>query len=405
MRTTANGVKLLLAMSAVTFAAWAIQAGPGQGIHYGPWMISPYVDESGTYDSNINQDSANARDDYFLNSEVGVRASYSAYMIEANALGYGGYRSYADTSDKDFGSGGEIVGVKYGLRERVLVQADESFRHVSDVDTHGSETAIGGISADSVLDAATRAKRDLSHFGASLGRDMTEKVEMDFGYRYDAARYDEAGLANLVGHNGQLEGAYQITDKSAAFATLFGGLQKNSAVDDAADYYGVRLGAKTHGTDKVSIKAGAGVEQYDRPSGTGDNVTRFNFDAQAVWVLTDKVLLRAGGRNGTLMSSILTDNASDYTVVWAGAVYRMLPTVALSLSGMYRIDDYIDPVTLPDGSSEDRQDKGKGLRARADYQTPASFMSLYAETSYEAVDSNVNNYDETRVSIGANLKY
>jgi len=369
-------------------------------------MISPYVNESATYDSNIEQASQDAESGWFMNSEAGLRAGYSAYMIDATALGYGGYRNYADETRDNFGFYGESASLKYGLRERLQVQADEYYHHVSDIDTHGSEMSIGGISPDSVMDVAARAKRNLCHVGLSAGRDMSDKVQLDAGYRYDSARYDEADLADLNGHVGQLEGAYKITEKSAAFATLFGGAQKNSVVAGAADYYGTRLGGETRGTDKISLKAGAGVEQYNRPSGSaGDNKTAFNFDVTANWVVTDKIRLHAGGLNGTSMSSVLPNNASDYTAVWAGAVYRVIPTVGLSLDGIYRIDDYLDPVTVAGGGSVDRKDKGTALSARADYQTPAAFLDLYAQASYESTDSNISDYNETRVTVGVDVKY
>ena len=404
MRMTARNVELLI-VAVLSLAALVIQAGPGQGIHSGAWMISPYVQEAGTYDSNIDQTPDNVRDDYFLTSEAGVKAGYSVFMLEGSALGFASYRNYADATDKDFGTYGESANVKYGLRERVQIQAEEAFRHVQDNDAHGSDTAIGGISADSVLDAATQSKRNISHGGVSVGRDVSDKVELDFGYRYDGVRYDEAGLANLDGHAGLIEGAYRVTDKSALFATLFGGVQENSIMDGSANYYGARLGAKTRGTELITVKAGAGVQRYDRPAGVGDDTTAFNFDAMASWVLTDKILVRAGGKNGTMMSSALALNVTDFHVAWAGGVYQVLPTTALSLNTIYRIDDYRDPVELAGGGTINRQDKGTGVSARADYQTPAAFMSVYAEASYQKTDSNVSGYDETRVSVGTNLKY
>ena len=404
MRTIVRSVRFLL-MAMLSLVAWAIQAEPGKGAHSGPWMISPYVQESGTYDSNIDQAPSNGRDDYFLTSEVGARAAYSVRMLDCTALGFGSYRNYSDATEKDFGAYGESVSAKYGLREQVEVQADEAFRHVQDNDTHGSDTAIGGISAESVLDAATQSKRNVAHGGVSVGRDVTDKVALDLGYSFDSVRYDAAGLANLDGHAGLLEGSYLVTDKSAIFAAAFGGVQENSIMAGSAKYYGSRLGAKTHGTDLVTIKAGAGLQQYDRPASLGSDSTAFNFDGEATWALTEKVSLRAGGKNGTQMSSVLASNPSQFHVAWGGAVYKVLPTTSLSLNTMYRIDEYVDPVTLADGTLGTRTDKGTGVSGRADYQTPKSFLSLYAEASYQKTDSNVSKSDDTRISVGANLKY
>jgi hypothetical protein len=43
---------------------------------------------------------------------------------------------------------------------------------------------------------------------------------------------------------------------------------------------------------------------------------------------------------------------------------------------------------------------------RATYQTPAKFLRLYSQASYETVESTaVPNYDDTRLDLGATLQY
>lgn len=382
-----------------------IMAQPGQGIRSGPWLLSPYVDLAGTYSTDVIQGQFNTEDDYFLDSEIGLRGAYSAYMIDLSALGFGAARNYADHSENDFGAGGDILNLKYGLREQIQVQLDQSYRHLEDLDKHGSEPTVAGISPDSVLDVSSRSQRDVNQAGLSAGRNLTDKIELDLGYRYDAVSYDTDSLADLSSHAGQFEAAYGITDKSAALVTLIGGLQESDVLEDSADYYRARVGVKTRGTDKVYVKVGAGVQQYNRPNDVGDDKTSLSFDGTANWLATEKIALQAGGRNGTQMSSLYVDNGTEYSVFWAGASYRMMPTVILSMNGAYRIDDYLDAIPAPNNTLIDRTDKGASVHARADYLTPASFMRLYTEASYEKVSSNVSPYDDTRVTVGLSLQY
>jgi hypothetical protein len=68
------------------------------------------------------------------------------------------------------------------------------------------------------------------------------------------------------------------------------------------------------------------------------------------------------------------------------------------------VDNYFDPV-LSNETRVDREDKGKSVRVRADYLTPAKFLRVYSEATYETVTSTLDDYDETRISLGVNLQY
>lgn len=377
-------------------------AAPGQGIHAGPWAFNPYVDVAGTYDSNIDQARTGARDDIFIDSTLGLRVGYSTYLLEFNGLGFLSQRVYSDATDKDFEAGGELLRIKYGNRDLVEVEADQTFRRVEDVDRYVNEAAVGGVSPDSVLDVTARSRRDVSQAGLSAGKNVTDKLELDVGYRVDDINYDQAGLFDLRNHVGQIETAHQLTDKSAGFVTVKGALQENLSLDDQAEYYAVRLGLKTKGTDKVTFKGGAGVQYYDQANGEGS--AGFNFDLTTSWAATEKIVLMAGGRNGSQMSSLYADNGADYQIFWLGGTYRITPAISTTLSGAYRVDDYMEPV-VDNNRTIDRQDKGAAGRLRVDYQAPAKFMKVYAEASYEDMSSNVEDYDDTRMALGVILMY
>jgi len=141
------------------------KAGPGQGIHSGPWTLNPYADVSGTYDSNVGKTSTHEKEDVFADSTVGLRAGYSSYMLEFNGLGFLSQRCYSDTTENNFGAGGDLLRAKYGNRDGVEIEVDQAFRRVEDTDRYGNEAAVGGVSPDSVLDVSSLSRRDINQAG------------------------------------------------------------------------------------------------------------------------------------------------------------------------------------------------------------------------------------------------
>lgn len=382
--------------------ACSAEAVPGQGIHYGPWTFIPYSDMYGAYDSNVARTSADQNSDEFIDATIGLRAGYSSYLLEFSGLGFLSRRTYLGDSDSDFSCGGELLRLKYGNRDQVEVEVDQTFRRVTDADRCGNEAAVGGVSPDSVLDVSSRSERDINQIGISAGRNITEKLELDAGYRFDVVHYTEASLSGLQNHIGQIEVAYKVTEKTAGLITVKGAVQQDVSLDSDAKYFVARLGLKTEGTDKVSFKGGAGAQRYTPAE--GGEATTFNFDIAASWVATERILVDAGGRNGSQMSSLYADNGTDYQVYWVAGTYRISSFLTTTLSGAYRIDDYMNPVTSG-GALIDRSDKGFAGRIRADYQAPAKFLKIYSEATFEDMSSNVSGYNDVRVAIGAVLSY
>jgi hypothetical protein len=228
-------------------------------------------------------------------------------------------------------------------------------------------------------------------------------MQLDIGYRFDDVNYSSTDLYDLQSHIGQAESAYRMTDKTDALLTFCGGIQDNGVISDPAESYTARVGMKTRGTDKLIFKGGVGVQQFNRA--VADDVTDFNYDVAASLAMTDKLVLQAGGRNGMLLSSLYAVNGSEYDSIWAGVLYTVVPTIVLSGNVAFRRDDYLDPVPTDSGTTE-RIDEGTAFRLRATYQTPAKFLRLYSQASYETVESTaVPNYDDTRLDLGATLQY
>ncbi len=368
----------------------------------GVWKISPYVDIRGVYDDNIDRLPENETDDFFADTTAGLRLGYSGSILDLFADGFVSRRSYNDTSEKDFTSAGQSLRLLYGSRDQVEVELTQAFRRIDDADRYGSDTVVGGVSPDSAIDAASRRERTILQASIRAGKNLTDKSEIDASYRFDSVDYRERGLLTLRTHTAQIEGATKVTDKTSALLILKGGLQDSESVDDDADFYSASLGVKTQGSDKLQLRASGGFQQYNRPN--GDDIDSFVYNLQALLALTEKLSLRVGARNGTQLSSLFAGNATEFDVVWAGAFLRVTDTVMLSANVAYREDEYLDPVVV--GTNlVDRKDKATALRVRGDYRTPAELLSLYAEATYETVDSNVREYDQTQVALGFNLQF
>lgn len=385
---------------------WALavsSAWPGSRAQSGQLTVSPYLDLNGVHDSNVRHTAEQAEADFYLDSTLGVRAGYTAFNLDGRALAFISARSYASATNLDYTVGGERLNLKLGDRDRLVTELSQSYRRLQDSEVDGSQQADGSIASDSVLDASARSRRDVSEVSAALGKDVTDKMEVDGWYRFTSLSYVDHWLMDITEHAVQVETAYRATDKSAMVLTMKGGQQEGDRDDVAAQAYVVRLGMKTRSTDKIGLKGGVGVQSFDR-SGRAAEAMSLSYDGTAQWAATDKIMLQTGARNGTQLSSVYVDNGTDYQTLWLGGSYRFTPAMAVVANTIYRKDDYLDPVIV-EGQEVNRHDEGVTVRLHADYLAPARFLRVYAELSYQTVDSTVQGYDETMAGLGMELRY
>ena len=378
--------------------ALATAAPATKGIRAGAFTLSPFAGLSGTYDSNVGRASSGEEDDVFFEGDLGLKLGYQAKDLAIDGIGFGQRRLYADLDDLDFGTGGEALRLRYGAPERIVVELQQSWRRVEDQDAYAAPTSIGGIAADAFLDANVRSRRDLWDVGAGVAAQLTDKTDVHAGSLFNETDYASTNLLDLTSHNAQLEALYKFRAKSAGVVTLLGGVQESDEVDDEATYVAARLGLQTRQTDRLVFKAGAGGQHYERPEGGAED--RFHFDGQTTWTATDKTQVTLEGRNGMQLSSVSRANVVDFTVVRLGIAHRVNSVLALSANGTYRLDDYQDPVPQGD-QMVDRRDNGTTVAVRADYLIPSMYLRLFAETSYETIDSTIRDYDVARATIGA----
>ncbi|MCU0856918.1 MAG: hypothetical protein MUC65_00750 [Pontiellaceae bacterium] len=210
-----------------------------------PFRVSPFVSKGVIYEKSSEEENL------FFDYAAGLRLGYTGFELDVNAMGFVSSRLYEGDKDRDFTTGGGSFRLKHGAMERLLVQGDLAFRRVEDIDVYGSEFAVGGVSPDSVLDASTRSRRDVSQAGVSVGRNLTDKMDLETGYRFDDVSYIDPGLWDIATHMVQIETSRKLTDKTDGLLTVKGGMQDHEALDDPAYYYATHLGLRIKSTEKV----------------------------------------------------------------------------------------------------------------------------------------------------------
>ena len=422
-------------------AAWA---GPGNGLTIASWVLSPYVELNYTHDSNVYKDGTNVISDTFFEPELGLRFSSSAetntFLVKGNL--FVSDRSYDTESNRDFMTYGDHLTLQLGNGRKSMFEVIQSYRFLDDNDRHASDIESSRLSGEMVEDSnALDLERELNQLGASLMRRMSDKLLLSLSYRYSGVHYPNEthdrlrrkqeeyvpeGL-DLDGHIWQLEGAWGMTDKTDVLLTLRQGLQYQEDTDEPAELTTIRLGLQTQGAQKLVYHLGAGLEYYARPYEptfdeadldetdvqidedgvhSDDDQISFSFNAAADWFITEKLTFRIGGYNGTEFSSFYEQNGMEYVSGWAGLGYRWRPSWIFSMRGIYRHDDYLDPVTH-EGVTKDRKDVRVEGHGRIDYIAPGNFLRVYFEAIYDEVDSNFDfvDYVDRRLILGAIVQY
>ena len=398
-------------------------AGPGDGISVGSWVLSPYVDLTLTDVSNVYKDRTNAVQDYFMEPEIGIRFSSSSETNRIMVLGNVFYseRMYDQETIRDFRTYGNTLTLNAGYGQRTKLELIQSHRRLDDNDRHASDFESSPMSLEMVEDSNTLdLQRKLDQLGGAISRRFTDKLELGATYRYSGVRYDNKtedrldpkdltvpyGL-DLDGHILQLDGGLGLTDKTDVTLSYRHGRQSQESTDGRARLDTLRLGLRSQGADKLVYHAAGGFERYQRPGEFKEDAEIYlSFNFSADWFLTEKITIRAGGFNGTQFSSFYQGNGLEYYQVWAGLGYRWKPSTIFYIRGIYRYDDYLDPVTHL-GETKDRHDTRLMANARVDYTAPGNFLRLFLEASYHEVKSNFDfvEYVDQRLSIGANLRY
>jgi len=408
LRTLAAGLSLSLLVPVMGIS------GPGDGIAVGDWLLHPSLKADATFDSNVYKTDEDTTSDTFLTPEVSISVAspddISIWAVEAAA--FLSRREYLSEDDLSFTTYGDTIRVEYGERDRWQFGVLQSYRKLTDDDSHAVDLTLTGMSdvSPAVIEDihVLSAERGINQLAATLDVPVSDKVVLGLGAGFSSVAYegdnDAKSEFDTEGYLGRVRGRYLATDHTSVFLDVWYGIQTQEDLDDQAESLASRIGIELFGTDKLTYNVGLGVLGYALPDESSESA--FSFDVSAKYLATEKIVIVCGANNGSQLSALYAANGVDYVSGWASAAYSFRPTTVFSLRATYRHDEYINPVNVG-GSPVDRNDDRVEGAARVDYKTPADWMKVYGQASYAVVDSSVDglNYDDVRAVLGVDLCY
>ena len=409
----------IISLAVILFLAAApgALAKPGEGIKIGNLTLSPFVDISVTWDSNVFLTEEDETEDFFLDIVPGIAFVNKTERLIVSGRGWGQFRRYQDETTLDSDTYGEKLGAVWGEEDRLTLGVNEKFIHLTDYELGPRSVDTLNLTSQNLMlteDRTERVERDLFDVGPVAEYHVTEKFQVDVGYSYSSVEYETNSLFDWYENRGQIEFRQKITDKSSALINGQYSQQSSDGYTNDSTYYIVRGGWLYEATKKTAFKASAGIESYDfgntSPLGEDLNADIFSYDIAATWQATEKILVEGMARNGIQPAAQYASNTKEITLASVGASYDITKSWILSLAGSWRYDDYTGRVVDTDtGELRFKHRRLYGGRLRLDYKPSVKFYDLYAETTYEDSNTNVTddygNYDQWRIALGLALRY
>lgn len=397
-------VPVVFTTLALTFSA---QAQLSLGDDSGNWNIRPYAEAGVAYDDNVYRTGANEVDDTYYNLKAGLlfRSSADEALLSLSGGALYNHRGYVDEDDANNDSYGAGLSLDYGEGDITEAQLVAGYRSLESDDTIGSLATLRGVDRGLIQDIdSSNFDREVIDAGVAVKHAFSDRTELLLGGIYTDLDYDNPASLDLSGWIAQALVDHGLTDKMGVFGLVRGGSQEQDGDNQTADSITGQIGLSLTATDKMTLRAGVGSESYSRSSPGQEDVDTDNlsFSLSLTWQATDKLNITAGGYNGSQLSSAFADNAVEFVNAFVSAGYDLSSTVNITLRGVYRTDDYVDPVSAG-GLSAEREDDRIQVSARVNYRPPVKNLQVYAEVSSEDVDSSIDAIDYTRTLVSAGL--
>jgi len=383
---------------------------PGDGINLGGgFSLSPFVRGSATYDSNVHLAETNETDDIFYGLVGGLSLLKTEEDMTINLRGWYRARRYQDTKVLDDEIFQENLDIVFGNIEKLQFRFDQRYSDVSDYEYTQPERG-GEAHEDQTLrlieGRTRRTKRQLNDFGGSVAR-RSDKLLLKGKGGYASVDFDNPTLHAWTEKEGEANLDYEITDKSSlSLVGVYGEHTTKNKLRDTR-FTKLRVGTRSHRTDKVTFAMGAGIEIYraeDAFGTTNLNEETFHYDVSGAWAVTRKVSLQVFGRNEIIPTSAFVENTKEVSQFSLGALWRPFEDWQTTLGGSYRRDDYSRPIDGIDGKESLR-----GVQWKLGYVPTDQIMNITLNVRYEKFKTNLkhlnHDYDQLRVSLALNLTY
>ena len=412
MKISATTIGVISFVVFFSIAVFASYAKPGEGIKWGNLTLSPFVNISTLWDSNVRYTASNEKDDFFMEIVPGIALANKTEKLSLSLRGWGQFRRYLDVTDLDSDSYGQKLGVVWGAGDRLTLTVNENYAHYETEQRSVDTVDLASQNLMLTEDRTESVNRDLFGISPVLGYEISDKMQADVGYSYSSVNY-KLNFFDWYENRGQIELRQKVTDKTSALVNGQYSEQNSDGYANDSTYYILRGGFLYEATMKMAFKGSAGYGSYDfgNKSLQGEDLNKdfFSFDLATTWRATDKILVEAIARNSMQPAAQYEANTKEISLASLGASYDITESWILSLAGSWRYDDYIGKVQDLDNQYRYKNRTIYSGRLRLDYKPRIKFFDVYTEMTYENSDANIQddfeNYDQWRITLGLALRY
>ena len=365
--------------------------------------ISPFIDLSYTYDSNVDYDKAE-NDDSSLTLNPGVDFWYKGNNWGLDGRGWYGYEFFKDYDELD--------SERYGEQLNFYLESEKGWR------LNFGESYTRTEENDSILDGGRGIWRDreMFEFTGAFSYQLSEKTSVSLSGMYSMIDYKENNneYAPLYGWDewsANLEIARQITKKSNL--VLSGGIQSYTSdgttqgVDDHSMGYSIMGGFSSRATERITYRALTGASFFDY--GTDDMQTGWTYSLDVNWVLNKKWGFTVAGSSYFQPSEREQNQATQVYTISGGLTYRPVRKLSLTADLAYRHEDeQFSHVEGPYSYGDERDVVSARVGARYDLvRTDYLKADIFATFEYDnqMSDENYDEFDDYRLNIGLRLFY
>ncbi len=372
--------------------------------------ISPFVEGSGTYDSNVPLNPEDSEtDDYYMDLVGGLSFIWAPEAATLNLRGWYQWRRYRDFTELNKETWQENVEFVSGRRERLQLKLTQRHGELADYEFTQSDVSAQGERREAgqrLIETRTRrTERSLDDFGASVTREGRMFTGL-LGAYHSSVSYDDSEF-NLRDWNETYVSprlGIKISDKTSL--SVSGDVGRQDSDNELSDlrYIKARLGLDLKPSDKTEMRIEGGVQDHDVEGDEERDLdrTEFHFDVNTTWAMSRKTTLQLFGRNEFLPTSAFTKNTKRVDQGSVGLVYDISQRFFWTGGVSYRRDDYTAPV----GGVEDPLEELLGGQLRLVMRNRDRNVRIYGRARYEVFTSNIqDDYNQLRLTAGASVAF
>ena len=363
-----------------------VRSDPGEGILLGKTTVSPYVEATAGYDSNV----AAAEDlpsDTWIGGRIGVTAIRTTKATSIAGEIWGLVNRYNEHDEKDTVDIGESLTVGGMLFNRVALSVRQEYSKSSEGD-----------------DFLTDFTEDIRNIvgNIAVNGSLSDRLDAGLAYQVRGNSYEDEGLFDWQQQTIGLTLDYRLTEATSV------GLWSELSVTDSegqageANGYSEHLGFKTVLTDKTDAMFGVGWQHLD----STPEVSTPSVKSGLKWQATEKLGIGLDGDVRIQPSVQYEDNNIIVGVGRLGATIRLTDAIATSVICGYQQNRYQSEVVTTEREGRLVENILLGW-VNVSYAAPLEFLTVFLAANYVNKDSRLDlpRYERYRISLGVRLQY